>query len=362
MNFINSSIKTTLFTLMGGLLLLTACGEGEPETKPAVQSVPVSVAKAEAKPFTQTETYPGTIKSPNQAMISTKVMSKINRIHVEVGDYVRKGAKLVTIDNADLLAQKKQVEANLVEANSNLKNVQTNFDRFTTLYEQGSATKKELDDITMQQEVVNARITALNAKLSELDEILSYTNITAPFNGFVTAKNASEGDLSAPGQPILTFEQTGAKEISVNIPESKLNLFTVDDTTEVYIPVLDETVQAVITNISAGGNRASRQFAAVLSLINADDRVDIKSGMFVEVAIAAETTPSIIVPNSALIERGQLKGVYTLTDNNQLVLRWIRTGRTFGDQTEIISGLKQNEAFVLQPSPTLVEGQPVTIQ
>ena len=362
MNFINSSFKTTLFTLIGGFLLLSACGEGETETTTPRQAVPVSVAKAEAKPFTQTETYPGTIKSPNQAMISTKVMSKIERIHVEVGDYVRKGTTLVTIDNDDLLAQKQQVEANMTEAKSNLKNVQTNFDRFTKLYEQGSATKKELDDITMQLEVTNARITALNAKMSELDEILSYTKIAAPFNGYVTAKNASEGDLSAPGHPILMFEETGAKEISVNIPESKLNLFDVNDTTEVYIPVLNETVQAVITNISAGGNRASRQFAAVLNLINADARTDIKSGMFVEVAVKAETAASIIVPNSALIERGQLTGVYTLTDNNELVLRWIRTGRTFGDQTEIISGLQQNEAFVLQPNPTLVEGQPVTIQ
>jgi multidrug efflux pump subunit AcrA (membrane-fusion protein) len=88
------------------------------------------------------------------------------------------------------------------------------------------------------------------------------------------------------------------------------------------------------------------------------DDPSIKSGMYAQVLFPGEQTTAVTVPREALVERGQLNGLYTVTDGTVL-LRWVRLGTDYGDRVEILSGLRDGETYVVNGGQRLLDGQPV---
>jgi hypothetical protein len=84
--------------------------------------------------------------------------------------------------------------------------------------------------------------------------------------------------------------------------------------------------------------------------------------MFAQVHMSPQQRETLMIPRSALVYRGQLTGVYTLSDNNRAVLRWVRTGEESGDRVEILTGLKAGEQFVAAMDQPLRQGQPIRVQ
>jgi len=349
------------------LLSLTAgaCSSTE-ESDTEAQNIPtVTVSKAGLSETSTAHRFSGTVASRRTVQISTKVTGRVTQLDVEEGDYVSQGEILVRIKDDNLQAQKNQVEARLTEAQAALKNNETNYRRINNLYEKESATQKELDDITTQYESAKANVKALEAKLQEINDLLDYTVLEAPFNGYVVGKHISEGDLAGPGQPLLAFEREGDMKVNLSIPESQIAFFQLNDTVSVYVPaVRAEAMTGIVANVNPSGKRGSRQFGAEIVFPNLDSDSGLKSGMFAEVSLVSQQEQSILVPESAVVRRGQLAGLYTLNDNSEVVLRWIRVGETdTGDGTvEVLSGLAAGEAYIASFDAPLKEGQKVDAQ
>jgi hypothetical protein len=117
-----------------------------------------------------------------------------------------------------------------------------------------------------------------------------------------------------------------------------------------------------VSNINQSGNRGSRQFAVEITLSKQAVAQGVMSGMFAEIGLATEKDRAIVVPQNAIVERGQLTGLYTLNDNSEVVLRWVRLGESAGENVEILSGLKAGEIFVSSADRPLSEGQKVNTQ
>lgn len=86
--------------------------------------------------------------------------------------------------------------------------------------------------------------------------------------------------------------------------------------------------------------------------------------MFVSTLFPTEgqTSKNIMIPRSALVQRGELEGIYTISSSNTAILRWLKLGRTYGDQVEVLSGLAQDEAFISSFEGKLYNGANVTIK
>lgn len=310
-----------------------------------------------------THRFSGTVSSDRTTNISTKVMGRITQLDVEEGDFVQKGDMLVRIKDDNLQAQKGQVESSLMEAKAALQNTETNYNRLQNLYEQDSATRKELDDISAEYKMAKARMKSLESRLREIEDMLDYTLLTAPYNGYVVSKMASEGDMAGPGQPILTFEQEDMMKLKVTVPESEISLFSLNDTVSVDIHAAGyNKAEGVVANINQSASRGSRQFSVEIRLPELAEDSGVKSGMFAEIGLATEKGRAIVVPKSAIIERGQLTGLYTLNDDSEVVLRWVRLGDESGDNVEVLSGLSEGETFVASADQQLREGQKVSTQ
>ena len=351
------------FLLLTALALLTAaCGSDE-ATTPAAEHDPVLVTTATA---TVAETpdihrYSGTIQGTRRVPLATKMMGTVVSLDVEEGDRVSQGQTLVRVQSQNVQAQKRQVDARLREARAARDNAETTFNRIQALREKDSATQQEFDNAQTGYERAQAQVDALQSRLEEVNDMLAYATVRSPIDGSVVEKRSEEGALAAPGQPLLVVEALDALKAVVNVPSESINRFSVGDSVRVEIGAAGNMKRmGMVTQVNPSGNYASRQFQVQVRL-DSGDRSGIKSGMYAQVLHSIGSRSALTVPEQALIQRGQLTGVYTIADGTAL-LRWVRTGSEIGDRVEILSGLRAGETYVADASPRILDGQPVQVQ
>lgn len=365
MHIVNRSpiqITSVFLALLLSTVLFSACGTDEPE---AVDETPVNVqlATAETVEGSSVQTFSGTVESNNQAGLSTIVMGTVTDVYVTVGEQVKQGDLLAQIKDDQIRAKKKQIEANMVQAKANLENTEKNYNRIKNLYAEESATSKELDDISTMYDIAKANVEALEASLNEVNEMLDYTQIRAPFDGVVSRKFVSAGDMAAPGHPIVAVADPGDLKITANVPEKWIGNISRGDSITVNVMAANiDAADAQLTAVSSAGDPMSRQYAIEAQITNPGITNRLKPGMFAEISIRAGGPESLYIPSTALVQRGQLTGLYTVSENNRAILRWVRTGKTAGESVEVITGLSAGEQYVSSIDEPIRQGQLLNIQ
>jgi RND family efflux transporter MFP subunit len=365
MNYLLKDRMKSISALLVLTLLITAATgcSSETETIENTRSENVKVETATNTLSASTQSFPGMVESDNQANLSTIVMGTVTEVPVEVGERVKKGDVLIRIKDDQILAQKSQLEANMVQAKANLDNTEKNYNRIKNLYAEESATSKELDDISTMYEIAKANMDALNARMNEVNEMLAYTTIRAPFDGIVARKFVAEGDMAAPGHPLVAVADPGQIKITANVPEQWIGEISEGDAVNVSIESAGiYNAAATLIAVSEAGDPMSRQYAVEAELKDAELSSKLKTGMFAQVGLNLGSTEALFIPKTALVTRGQLTGVYTLTDDNKAVLRWVRLGQSSGDRVEVLSGLTAGEQYVTETNENLRQGLTLNVQ
>lgn len=341
----------------------TSCGSEEKKTM--ADNTPISVIISSENennnnPFITTS---GTIQAVNSANLSTRMMGFVTKIPVNVGDNVKKGHLLVAINNADLQAKLSQVNAGIIEATAAFTNAEKDYNRFKNLFAENSASQKELDDMTAHYNMAKARLEGAKQMKNEVDAQFAYANIRAPFDGVVTGTFIKNGDMANPGMPLVSMEVPGHFEVMAMVPESEISKITSGTSVNVIVKSIDKTVKGTVTEISTSAKNTGGQYLTKVSLGKTD--ASILSGMFVTVQFPIEKQEKpdmVLISKEALVTKGQLYGVYTVSESNTALLRWLRIGRTYGDQVEVLSGLSSNESYIISADGKLYNGAKVTIQ
>lgn len=356
----------SLLTRAIGLSLLisfVSCGSAdEHKTETKLDPVLVSLSSPEGHSGEGIRVS-GRTESKQTAQVSTRIMGTITRIYVKVGDPVRKGQALATVSSQDIQAKRAQTLASIAEAEAHLRNAQRDYERFTNLYNKQSASAKELDNVTLQYNAARSRVEAAQQMKNEVNAMMAYSTLTAPFDGVVTLRSADEGDMANPGMPVVTVEQTGELQVSATVSESDIPYLKKGDKATVEVRSQGKTVKAQIVEINPSSQFTGGQYQVKLSLAR-EDRKDIFPGMYVDVIFPTgerrgQSTETVLVPASSLIKKDQLTGIYTLSSQQTALLRWIRIGKTYGDKVEVLSGLSPKETYIIQSESPLYNGAPV---
>ena len=325
-------------------------------------AVKVNVAKAGGNgPFI---TASGKIQAANSANLSTRMMGFVNKVHVNVGDKVRKGQLLMSINNADLQAKRAQVEANIIEAKAAYSNAEKDYNRFKNLFAANSASQKEMDDMSANFEMAKARLEASNQMKNEVNAQFTYAHITAPFSGTVTNRFIEAGDMANPGVPLIAIESPGSFEVNTKVPESEISQVRSGTVVDVIVKSINEKIKGKVTEVSTSSKNTGGQFMVKVALDKTG--TDILSGMFATVQFPvsdeAAAPATVLIPLEAIVERGQLSGIYTVSQSNTAILRWLRLGRTFGDNVEVLSGLAADERYIISSEGKLYNGAKISIR
>ncbi|WP_282123887.1 efflux RND transporter periplasmic adaptor subunit [Algibacter mikhailovii] len=302
----------------------------------------------------------GKIKSVMSADLSTRIMGYVNKVHVNVGDTVKKGQLLISINNADLQAKQAQVNANISEATAAFNIAEKDFIRFKNLFSEESASQKEMDDMTAHFEMAKARLEGAYQMKNEIEAQFAYSNITAPFNGVITGKHIETGNMASPGAPLISLENPNNFEVIAMVPETEISEITKGSEVTVIVNSINKTLKGIISEISGSAKHTGGQYLIKIVLVKTD--INILSGMFATVQFPVQRKSKsdlVLIPYEAIIENGQLSGLYTINENNTAILRWLRIGRRLGNQVEVLSGLKNGEAYILSADGKLFNGAKV---
>ena len=348
---------------LGGLSL-QSCG-GETKVK-EIEKVDVAVTVGIAKLINQPEllSFSGKLEAETHSNLSTRIMGQIAKIKVETGQKVKKGQVLVEIHAKDIQAKKAQVKANSLAAEAAYANAKKDYDRYKVLFEQKSASQKEMDDITTKYNMTKAQLEAINEMGVGIDEMLRYTTIKAPYNGVITRKYMNEGDLASPGIPLVAIEKQGGFKVMARIPETEISKIKQNDLVMVKISALNNVeISGFVSEVNPSSQYTGNQFEAKIVLKpTREQKSSLYSGMYANVLLEKGEMPSIMIPKKVLIHKGQLSGIYTLSQSGTAMLRWVRLGKTIGDQVEILSGLSDGEKYIISFSGKIWDGANVTIQ
>jgi RND family efflux transporter MFP subunit len=306
--------------------------------------------------------FSGNIEGIQRVKLSTKLMGTITYLPFTVGSKVNRGQILARINSSDLLAKKQQVRASITQAEAALTNMKINYERVKSLYEKKSATAKEMEDIQMAFDMAQAQAKAAREMEKEIDDVLGYAVITAPFDGFIVNKFYQEGDLAAPGHPLLIVENFSTFKVNASVSASEINRFKVGDAVQIRLEELNgKLLPGEVSAISMGAHPASRQYQVEIIIKSDNENISgIKSGMYAKIVLLNQLRKLIRIDREHLIERGQLRGVFTVSMNDEVLLRWLRLGKEFDGQVEVLSGLNEGDIVILDK--TVREGQKVEVR
>lgn len=375
-------MKTTLFLTAASLAVLTACGgsDSHPRAASLPPAVPVQTADVKTQPWPDVYEATGTVRARTAAVISSKVMAYVEQVAVQVGDRVREGQPLVTLDARDLDANvrragaaRTEIESAFAEADngiaaakSNLDLAQSTFRRMEELAAKKSISNQEFDEASARlkgaqasYDMARARRKQLDAKLAQVGEeirsatiLRDYTRIAAPFAGVVTAKSVEPGNLATPGAPLLTIEREGDYRMEASLDESRLPFVKAGQPVEVELEALDRRLNARVSEMVPATDAASRSYIVKIDLPSVPN---LRSGMFGRARFALGTRQVLSIPAKALIERGQLQSVFVVEDGAART-RLVTTGKRSPDAVEVLSGLTAGEKIVMPVPVGLADG------
>jgi len=303
----------------------------------------------------------GTVRAAQTSDLASQMMGNIVEIRAHEGDQVHRGQVLAVIDDsqpravadraiaADLAAQQQ-----LVAADSDLVLAESTLRRCQYLYEEKVVSQQEFDEVNARHQAALARRDIAQAGqeqaravLNEARTSLGYSRIRAPFAGVVTHKKADSGTLASPGMPIFTVEDTRRYRLEVAINESDMRYARTGGQVSIAIEALQNAeLKGKVVEIVPAADPASRAFLVRIEL-PADTR--LRSGLFGRAQFSRGEQPVLLIPRSAVVERGQLQGVFVLDQNKVASLRYVTLGKPSGSEMEVLSGLQGGERFVGNP-------------
>ncbi|MER3319223.1 MAG: efflux RND transporter periplasmic adaptor subunit [Allomuricauda sp.] len=353
------------FTLILALgLTLTGCGSDKKQAVDTAEAVSVTVADVDTGDSSTILAGSGQIQAVNSATLSTRMMGYVEALPVKIGQKVRKGDLLISINNGDLRAKKAQVEASITEATVAFNNAKKDYERFQNLFRENSASQKELDDMTARYEMAKARLEAANQMKNEVNSQFAYANIRAPFSGVVTNTYIDEGDMANPGVPLVSVESPGAFEVVAKVAENNITSIEVGTKAQILVKTLDTIITGKVSELSASAQNTGGQYLMKVLLDKTEAK--ILSGMYATVRLETDQKNNgktvVTVPSKALVHKGQLTGIYTLGQDNVALLRWLRLGEKYGEKVEVLSGLSKGDQYIVSAEGKLFNGAKVTIQ
>jgi RND family efflux transporter MFP subunit len=348
-------IASLLFVLLASSLLLSGCKEKVKPGAAEVKRQAVSgVVVAEILPSRVDEYYEtsGTVKARATSVIASRVMGTITSVKVREGDRVRAGQVLMTLDDRDVAQKVAAAEKTVEAAKQNQLLMDVTYQRYKKLHEEKALTQQEIDQVTTQKKVADIEYERAGAGLAEAKIFHGFTSITAPFAGAVTEKKIDAGSMAVPGMPLLVLEDTSSFRIEANADERLSARLKPGMPVEIVVESVVPKIEGRISEIVPAIDPMSRTF-----LIKVEMKASgLKSGLYAKLRIPVGTREALLVPKTAVLERGQLTGVYTVDDRSVITYRLVRTGKAYENAVEILSGINAKEKVITSGIEKAVDG------
>lgn len=353
------------FLMITILLMVLACGRGRTDdSNDNVRSVVFE--KVEKREHKTRRTYSGTVITEALSNLSFRVSGTINNRIAELGDSIKTGQILATLDPIEYQLNYQKSVSNLDQGRATLAESTANFKRAEALYLENSISKASYDSATANFKSAVSSVKALEDAVNLAKVNLSYTMLTAPSDGTIGQVKSEVNQNVTPNTIVFVLNTLGERYVEFNVSQSIVGDLKLGDEVQIEITSLNNLITSgTISNIGTLSTGYGGTYPVKVKISNALDTV--KVGMTAKVTVTLSNTGKIIaVPLTAILTapNGE-KYVYVVTnvDNNigTVAKRVVTLGNTIETGVEIITGLTDGDVVVTKGSNVLLENQKVSL-
>jgi len=298
----------------------------------------------------------GTVRSDRTSIVASRAMGVVTSLLVREGDTVKVGQVLLIIDDQDAAQRVRAANMAVESAKQSKSLAEITWQRYKNLYDEKALSRQEMDQVETQKKVAESEYERARAMAEEARIYQSFTRVTAPVSGRVTEKRIEAGSMASPGMPLLIIEGGGGSYIEVSVDAGLGSKVKTGMTVEVMVETLDRALRGTVREVFPAVDPLSRTFTVKVGLKDAQPR----SGLFARVRIPVGKRSAILVPDKAIVRKGQLTGVYAIDDQGIINYRLVRTGNAAVGGTEILSGLTANERVITAGIERVIDGGVMT--
>ncbi len=306
----------------------------------------------------------GRVKNVRESILASKVMGSVTALKVKAGDRVKRGTLLLSIDAKDVAGQVQQAGGALAQAQAALSIAKSNFERFKELKTTGSASQAEYDKALFDYQTAQGAVKQANGALATAGSYLKEARVTAPFDGIVVDTMIDQGEMVAPGRPLIRMEgeSKGESELEfeTTVNERDVDHLKIGEAVVVVIDALDhQSVKGSISEIVPLSDGTHSNTVRVK--LEAAEK--LRSGMFgrARFALPEGTLGVLTVSEDRIVRHGQLSAVYVVDATDTIRLRLIREGRMLGDRVEVLGGPSASDRLVVSDIEGLKDTQPAKV-
>lgn len=338
------NVRTIIY--VAAAVMAVSCGNNNSKTAEQPQAAEVrlpnvTIMAASYKDVPQSDVYTANVEAYAKNNIAPQSPSRIQKIYVEVGDFVRAGQIVAKMDEVSLNQSK------LSMANDSLE-----YSRIKKLYEQGGVSKSDFDAMELKYNVTR----------SQYQNLLENTILRSPVSGVITARNYDQGDMYG-GSPIYVVEQITPVKLYVGISEMDYTRVKKNDTVTLTADALPgKTFTGRIARIYPTIDAATHTFTAEVNVANRDRL--LRPGMYARVTVNFGSNHSIVVPDDCVVKQqgSGVRSVFVLQADNTVKEIVVTLGRHFGTEYEILSGIAEGDKVVVKGQASLKNGSKVNVQ
>lgn len=347
MNQMTLSLRSALLVLLA-VPAFVACSSAESEQEPALAIATIETAGMRDVRVIDTlmpdmNEAVGTAAPLLSSTLSTKLMATVSAVHVQVGDVVRQGQLLVSLDVRDIDARADQASGNLLSAEAMLAEAELNAARMRALFADSAAPRAQLDAAEAALSRAKAGVAGARGGVAEAAANRDYGAVRAPFAGVITQRMVDPGAFAAPGAPLVVVQQSGTLRVTALVPPAAARDVRRGSSISVSIEGVDArgTVEGVVAAPSGG-------LFTVNVLVRNEDGL-LPPGGSATLLLPGQERTARLIPVAAIVREGDLTGVRVRTDAG-VERRWVRLGRTRGDMVEVLSGVNAGDVVLVPDS------------
>lgn len=348
------------------VFLFIACEKKEIKSEEKELTKSVFVVTPKSNNRYQKRVFSSFASSNNQIKLSFKVKGNIKSLKIKIGDEVKKGQIIASVDDEPYILRVSQINYALSEAKASLKNAKKAYERVKKLYINQNASASDMDSTRALFEASSAKVKNISKELEYAKLQLSYTKLYAPIDGIIAQKFINKDENIDAGTPIVLISDILVDEVKAQIPESFINKIKKNSSVKVlFNSISSQIFEAKISEISKFTLKNETTYEVVAKLINSSSL--IKSGMSAELYFDIEDNSiqeKFLLPSPSILNDKKGYFVYiVLNDNNRYFVKRkdIKVGDLTKEGFEVIEGLNKKDLVLKAGMSEVFENMEVVI-
>jgi membrane fusion protein, multidrug efflux system len=347
------------------LSILTGCKRNQPPAESAQVPPVVTVGRENIAVATRTELQSGppvsgTLEPDRAATVRAEIGGTVLESNFAEGDRVKEGAVMARIEDASLRDAMLSARSAVRSAEASLEVARRNLERTDRLHQAGAVADRDLESARVTATNAEGALADAKARLASAQEQLSHTTVRAPFAGYVSARQAKEGDVVQPGTSLYSIVDPTVLRLEANVPGEQAGRVRPGTPVEFTVNGFDHRFTGKIDRVNPVVDPNTRQVRVYASVKNTDRA--LAGGLYAQGRVATQSKQGIAVPVTALDDQGQEPVVHRLT-GGRVVETPVRLGLRdeVAEMVEITSGVSAGDTVLLGSAQGVTAGSRVRV-